>query len=602
MLNRGVAAARRRGLAAGLALAVVLLPVPARGVGEPVNGFPNWRERVIHQWINRARVDPQFEMAACGSNCGEGACYAPIGPLSWNLALNRAARFHSDAMLRQGFFAHNSACTVVPNIDALYPGSCNGSAACACVGGTTGCSSSCTSFSQRIQLFGGSPYGEIIASPTDPNTAFYLWLYEPAGTGCAFSQQNGHRWLILKATGSVGLGVSGPSVGDFGGANVPAKIPSGSHYPQQAATVNAWANWSDSVPPQSAAVNVGGQCLPMSLARGSGQNGAYHAALTGFGSGCHRYYFTFVDGSGATVTFPTTGSLAIGTGAACPDWDTSRPANCGTSGPTSTPTSTPTTSSTPTSTPTRTATVTRTPTRTPTSTPTRTPTRTPTTTSTRTPTRTHTPTRTLTNTPTATGTVPPTPTPTALLYTIAGAVTHSGSGEGIAGVTVRFESSALEFDVFTGPGGAFSVAVPPGNWEVSPYMEGGGGNAIDAADAYALLTATVGMIAVSPEMMLAGDVTGNGHLSGYDAALIGRRGQGNTETFPATDSCGGAAWAFIPEPASVPNQVITTPALSLGECTAGMLSYTPLSGDATAQNFSAVLFGDVDGSWEPAGP
>lgn len=145
---------RRLALLAVLALTVILQAAPAPGIGEPVNGFPNWRERVIHQWINRARVDPQVEMAACGSNCREGTCYAPVAPLSWNLALN-------------------------------------------------------------------------------------------------------------------------------------------------------------------------------------------HAALSGFGSGCHRYYFTFVDAAGATVTFPTTGSLAIGTGAGCPDWDASRLPDCGTGGPTLTPTSTP---------------------------------------------------------------------------------------------------------------------------------------------------------------------------------------------------------------------------------------------------------------------
>ena len=50
-------------------------------VGESVNGFPNWAERVILEWMNRARVDPQVEMNACGAGCVERACYSAKAPL-----------------------------------------------------------------------------------------------------------------------------------------------------------------------------------------------------------------------------------------------------------------------------------------------------------------------------------------------------------------------------------------------------------------------------------------------------------------------------------------------------------------------------------------
>ena len=69
--------------------------------GEAVNGFPNWQERVMHEWTNRARCDPQVEMTACGSACGDGACYTPQAPLPWDQALNHSARFHSDEMAAQ---------------------------------------------------------------------------------------------------------------------------------------------------------------------------------------------------------------------------------------------------------------------------------------------------------------------------------------------------------------------------------------------------------------------------------------------------------------------------------------------------------------------
>ena len=93
------------------------------------------------------------------------------------------------------------------------------------------------------------------------------------------------------------------------------------HYPQQAASIELWANWYDVGAPRSAAAVLDGRCISMSLRRGTPQNGAWSATATGVGNGCHRYYFSFVDASGATVTYPATGSLGIGP---CADWDTTR--------------------------------------------------------------------------------------------------------------------------------------------------------------------------------------------------------------------------------------------------------------------------------------
>jgi hypothetical protein len=320
------------------AVSVTTVDKPAAGdyatdlrVGESVNGFPNWAERVVHEWMNRARVDPQAELAGCGENCPDRSCYAPIGPLGWNEQLNHAARFHADELFRQNYFAHDSHCTVVLNISSLYPVACDGSASCGCVGGASACSAAgCTTWNQRVGLFGVGAAGEIIASPSDPNDAFYLWLYEAAGSNaCGFTGQNGHRWLTLEATGAVGVGMSNVAVGDFGGSQAQSKIPSGSHYPRQAASVQLWANWFDSAAPRSASAVVDGKCMSLALKRGTAQNGAWSANATGVGSGCHRYYFYFVDSNGVVVTYPATGSLGIGLGAACADWDSTRAAaNC----------------------------------------------------------------------------------------------------------------------------------------------------------------------------------------------------------------------------------------------------------------------------------
>lgn len=315
------------------ALAVLLcVPSQALAYGESQDGFPNWAERVVHEWMNRSRADPQTDLADCGTNCPEAACYQPIAPLGWDLRLNRAARFHSDNMAKQGFFSHDSKCTLVANLDALYPASCDGSPSCACVGGTASCNPTCTKWSDRVGLFGIGTDGEIIASPSDPDQAFYLWLFEPfTKTACAYDQgppTNGHRWHILKQDAAVGVGVSldgGDSVGDFGGSPTTQRIPSAAHYPRQAESVEAWASWYDTAAPKSALVNLDGSCQPMTLARGSGLNGAYKATLSGVGSGCHRYYFIFEDGNGDQVTYPDTGSLGLGPAGSCADWDASRP-------------------------------------------------------------------------------------------------------------------------------------------------------------------------------------------------------------------------------------------------------------------------------------
>jgi hypothetical protein len=301
-------------------------------IGESINGFPNWSERVILEWMNRARVDPQFEMRACGAPCGEAACYRAAAPLVWDEGLNHSARFHSDEMTKQHYFAHDSKCSIVSNINALYPVACDGSASCACGTGTP------TVWTERIGLFGSGATGEIIASTGDPNTSFYLWLYEQSATqSCGFTSANGHRWLILSSVGAVGVGATSMAVGDFGGNATPYKIPSAGHYPKQAATVALWANWYDTNAPKSADAVVDGHCTSMTLQRGSQQNGAWSANATNAGAGCHRYYFSFIDSTGAEITYPATGSLGIGD-SSCDDWNATRmTAKCATGSPATPP-------------------------------------------------------------------------------------------------------------------------------------------------------------------------------------------------------------------------------------------------------------------------
>jgi hypothetical protein len=304
----------------------------ARAEGEPIGGFPSWAERVLHAWINRARVEPAAELAPCSGDpagCPDAPCYVAREPLAWSYGLARAARFHSDQMSLLGFFSHFSACTLVADINALYPATCGGAAACACVGGVASCSPACTDPPTRAGLFGAWFSGEIISSSPDPSSAFTSFILEPTEDDtCEYNEDNGHRWLILNASGALGAGVAGDSTVDFGSGAAPGKVPSGAHDPRQASSLEVWTNWHDSLGPTAAAVNVGGACTPLALARGTATNGAWTTTVSGAGSGCHRYYFEFLDSAGQSVTYPTTGSFGIGPAGTCADWLATRPPSC----------------------------------------------------------------------------------------------------------------------------------------------------------------------------------------------------------------------------------------------------------------------------------
>lgn len=309
----------------------------AHAVGESSGGFPNWRERTIHEFMNRARADPATDLPTTGcTSCPDKSCYSPIAPLYYDANLNRAARFHSDEMKAQSYFAHDSACSVVSNISSLYPATCSGAATCACTGGTKSCNPTCTTWSSRVGLFGTATSGEIIASGNDPKGAFYQWLWEPATNAtCSYSTDKGHRWNILKAGPLVGTGVTtgGSAVGDFGGnSSGTYKIPSGSHYPQSGSSIEMWANWKDSAGPMQGIVNVEGTCTAMSQKIGlSAGNAAWSVTLSGVTAGCKRYRFEFKDSGGNTVLYPSTGAYYIGTNCAADgsDFSSSPPPTCG---------------------------------------------------------------------------------------------------------------------------------------------------------------------------------------------------------------------------------------------------------------------------------
>lgn len=320
-------------VAASPALAQPVTP----SYGEPNGTFPSWDERAAAELTNRARVEPATDLAACPpGQCLEAACYSATAPLYWNYDLNQSARFHSLTMGMFPFFAHDTPCVLFSDIDTRYPGTSDGSFASSCSGSGT------TLSGARVSLFGAGSTGENIAAGavySTPHGVFYGWLYEPAGTSaCGFTLQNGHRYNILTNGGPAqGLGrafVSGSPYGtywtqDFGGTGASSKIPSGSHWtatnhlrdPSAGDNnVEFWTNWYDPAggAPTTATVVLDNVPVVMARTRGTANNGAYSATVSGVSAACHFYYFSFVDSSLNAVRYPTTGSLGFGPG--CPDY------------------------------------------------------------------------------------------------------------------------------------------------------------------------------------------------------------------------------------------------------------------------------------------
>jgi hypothetical protein len=298
-------------------------------VGVPVDGFPNWSERMIHVLVNRARSAPAEDLAGC-SSCPDAHCYTPQPALAWNKNLAHTARFHATNLTSAGCgIQHDSPCVLESDIGTTYPESCDGSVFCGCVGGTATCNElSNSSTWDRLTLFGvnGGYRGENIASNADPFNIFYLWLWESSSSSmCEFTMENGHRYNILSDNYThIGVGQDGNyTVQDFWSITpAPQKIPSGAHYPQSGSSIAFRANWYDAQRPNHAQVNINGTLHTMAVERGSEGNATY-LYETAIGDSCLQYYFRFIDSTGDVVTYPSTGAFGIN---CTNDWTDSRPA------------------------------------------------------------------------------------------------------------------------------------------------------------------------------------------------------------------------------------------------------------------------------------
>lgn len=239
-------------------------------------------------------------------------------------------------------------------------------------------------------------------------------------------------------------------------------------------------------------------------------------------------------------------------------------------------------------------------TRTVTGTPTQTATRTASRTATPPPSPTSTATRSATPTQTPTATESPTITPT---YTpgppgLSGWVSYHGTNAMVDGVTLSLQGPTPDTKQ-SGIGGGYAwMTLTDDTWRVEASKLGGRNSALTAFDATVILQGIVGLRQLDSMQALAADVSGSGTLTAIDASMLLRHMVG-LGPLPVATRC-GSDWAFMPVPMPTPNQTSQPPGVSVSTCTHGSIQLGSLSEHVWGQNFEAILFGDVQPSWQPA--
>ena len=200
-------------------------------------------------------------------------------------------------------------------------------------------------------------------------------------------------------------------------------------------------------------------------------------------------------------------------------------------------------------------------------------------------------------TPSPTPSATPTCVPNAN-HSISGAVRYYRTDVPVSGATVRLSGGATA-STQTDAAGEYAFSGLQGcHFHVELEKLGDVDGGISTLDAVWTLQTVAGLRTLDADQRLACDVTGSGTLSALDATRILQERAGLLTTFPAADAC-ASDWLFVPSPAAAPNQTVIPPQLAPAICQPGALEFSPLAGQATGQDFSAVLIGDCTGNWQP---
>lgn len=159
------------------------------------------------------------------------------------------------------------------------------------------------------------------------------------------------------------------------------------------------------------------------------------------------------------------------------------------------------------------------------------------------------------------------------IYDVAGVVRFWNGGQGVPGVLLTLEGSRLYSTSTTGAGNYTVSGAAAGNYVLTPEKSTDA-NGITAYDASLALQHDVGLITLSGNAAIAGDVNKSGAITSMDAFYILQKSVDLiTLPFPGA----GVVWSFSP----------------------ATRAYTNLAANQSSQDFTAVLLGDISGNWTP---
>ncbi len=158
---------------------------------------------------------------------------------------------------------------------------------------------------------------------------------------------------------------------------------------------------------------------------------------------------------------------------------------------------------------------------------------------------------------------------------IAGLVSYCAANPSkpVPGVTITASGSPSGSATTDGSGNYQLPNLGGGPYTLTPTKTGDA-NGITSFDAAQIAQQVVGLITLNDCQRAAADTSGNGEITSFDAAFIAQFVVGITNPDNKTGT-----WKFLP-----PTR-----------------AYSTLNGNQTAQNFDAVLLGELTGNWTPGG-
>lgn len=161
------------------------------------------------------------------------------------------------------------------------------------------------------------------------------------------------------------------------------------------------------------------------------------------------------------------------------------------------------------------------------------------------------------------------------VYNVSGLVSFWNGGSPVSGALLTLSGDQV-YSAISGLDGNYTIqGAAIDAYDLTPSKENGD-NGISAYDASFALQHDVGLITLTGSQALASDVNSNGYINSMDAAYILQKTAGLISLpFPGS----GVVWKFTPTSRSI----------------------SELTGNITAQDFTAILLGDISGNWVDPG-